>query len=130
MMTSQKPYLVRAFFDWIIDNECNPYLVVQADYPQTRVPQEYIDKSGQIVFNISPGIVKELQIGDKCITFTARFSGTKRDVYIPIQAVVAIYAKENGQGMVFESEEPEVVEDDGSSSGSGNADGSFIKVLK
>ncbi|MGD9153389.1 MAG: ClpXP protease specificity-enhancing factor [Gammaproteobacteria bacterium] len=124
MMTSQKPYLVRAFFDWIVDNKCNPYLVVQADYPKTRVPQEYVDKNGQIVFNISPGIVRDLQLGDKYITFAARFSGVKQNIYIPIQAVVAIYAKENSQGMVFEAEEPEVMEDDGSSSGSG------IKVIK
>jgi len=128
-MTSQKPYLVRAFFDWIVDNECNPYLVVQADYPKARVPQEYVDKSGQIVFNISPGIVQDLHFEDKYITFTARFSGVKRDIYIPVQAVVAIYAKENGQGMVFEAEEPEVVEDTDDSS-SGKGDESVIKVIK
>jgi len=128
-MSSQKPYMVRAFFSWIVDNQCNPYLVVQADYPQTRVPQEYVDESGQIVLNISPDIVNDLQLTDKFVTFTARFSGVKCNIYIPIQAVVAIYAKENGQGMIFEAEEPEVVEDESDSS-SGKSDGSFLKVLK
>jgi len=130
-MSSQKPYLIRAFFNWIMDNQCTPYIVVQADYPNTKVPQEYVDKNGQIVFNIITDVVKELQLENEYVAFSARFSGASRSIYIPIQAIVAIYAKENGQGMVFEGEEPETVGDSTDSSGDGKDDSdSFIKVIK
>lgn len=132
-MLLQKPYLIRAFYNWIVDSGCTPYLVVQADYPNACVPMEYADKSGQIVFNISSMIVQDLQLDNKHITFEARFSGAKKSIYIPVGAVIAIYAKENGQGMVFgDDEEPaETEEGSGSSSVSSDKDkGEFIKVVK
>jgi stringent starvation protein B len=129
-MSSQKPYLIRAFFNWIMDNQCTPYIVVQADYPNTKVPQEYVDKNGQIVFNITTDVVKELQLENKYVAFSARFSGASRSIYIPIQAIVAIYAKENGQGMVFEGEESEDIGGADSSEGGKDDSDSFIKVIK
>jgi stringent starvation protein B len=130
-MVLQKPYLIRAFYDWIVDSECTPYLVVQADYPNTRVPPEHVDASGQIVFNISSMVVKDLQLDNKYIAFEARFSGVKKSIYIPIRAVVAIYAKENGQGMVFGAEEePLESGGDDSDESSGEDKGGFIKVVK
>lgn len=128
-MVLQKPYLIRAFYDWIVDSECTPYLVVQADYPETRVPTEYVDASGQIVFNISAMIVQDLQLENEYIAFAARFSGAKHSIYIPIEAVIAIYAKENGQGMVFSADDapPHARADDDASS---DDIGGFIEVVK
>ncbi len=103
-MTSTKPYLVRAFNEWILDNQLTPYLLINAEHPKVFVPKEYV-QDGKIVFNITPGIVSTLSITNEVIEFDARFSGKQRHVYAPMSAVLAIYAKENGRGMVFEPEE-------------------------
>ena len=129
-MLLQKPYLIRAFYDWIVDSECTPYLVVQADYPNTRVPMEFADASGQIAFNISAMIVQDLQLDNKYIMFDARFSGAKRSIYIPIRAVIAIYAKENGQGMVFGADEEPLEEEGGVEGSSDEGKEGFIKIVK
>lgn len=109
MMTSTRPYLIRAFYDWIVDNGCTPHIVVNADIAEVDVPSEYVDK-GQIVLNIAVNAVQGLRLGDQEIEFQARFGGRVRHVYAPVHAILAIYAKENGRGMVFAEEE---VEDDG-----------------
>lgn len=106
MMTSTRPYLIRAFYDWIIDNDCNPYIVINANGEGVQVPMEYVD-GGQIVLNISMSAVNNLTLGDHAIEFQARFGGRIREVYAPIQSIVAIYAKENGRGMVFAEDEEE-----------------------
>jgi stringent starvation protein B len=103
-MTSTRPYLLRAFYDWIVDNGCTPHIVVNAILPDVEVPLEYVE-SGQIVLNVSLSAVQGLILGDQSIEFKARFSGVVRHVYIPIRAVLAVYAKENGRGMVFSEEE-------------------------
>lgn len=105
-MTSTRPYLIRAFYDWIIDNNCTPHIVVNATLPDVIVPQEYID-NGQIVLNISMSAVSGLLLGDYAIEFQARFGGKPRRVYAPVRSILAIYAKENGRGMVFAEEEGE-----------------------
>lgn len=102
-MTSSRPYLVRAFNDWILDNNCTPYIVVDAGIPGVQVPAQHV-ANGQIVLNISPGAVKALSIEDGALEFSARFGGVPMQVYIPLHAVLAIYARENGEGMVFGSE--------------------------
>ncbi len=102
-MTSSRPYLVRAFNDWILDNHCTPHIVVDASIQGVQVPSDHI-ANGQIVLNISPSAVKALIIGDSALEFSARFGGVPMQVYIPLQAVMAIYARENGEGMVFGSE--------------------------
>lgn len=103
-MTSTKPYLVRAFNEWILDNQLTPYLLIDAEFPNVHVPKEYV-QDGRIVFNITPGIVSMLSVTNEVVEFEARFSGRKRHIYAPMQAVLAIYAKENGRGMVFDAEE-------------------------
>lgn len=102
-MTSSRPYLVKAFNDWILDNHCTPHVVVDASLPGVQVPAQHV-ANGQIVLNISPSAVNGLLIGDVALEFSARFGGVPMQVYIPLQAVVAIYARENGEGMVFGSE--------------------------
>lgn len=99
-MTSSKPYLVRAIYEWILDNQMTPHLVVDAGFPDTRVPMEFV-ADGRIVLNIAPGAVRGLVIGNEWIEFGARFGGTAREVLVPTEAVVGIFTRENGQGMVF-----------------------------
>jgi len=99
MMTT-RPYLIRAFYEWIVDNDCTPHIVVNAHSEHVEVPQEYIE-GGQIVLNISMTAVQGLELANDSISFNARFAGVAKYVYIPIDAVMAIYARENGRGMVF-----------------------------
>lgn len=102
-MTSSRPYLLRALYEWILENECTPYIVVNAYASGVQVPQEFV-KDGQIILNISPAAVHALQMNNDAIDFNGRFSGIPTPVFVPISAVMGIYARENGQGMVFESE--------------------------
>jgi stringent starvation protein B len=97
---STKPYLMRAIYEWCVDSGYTPYLSVTVD-PVTRVPMEYV-KDGQIVLNIGPVAVERFKIGNDLIEFSARFNGAGREISIPVGAVSAIYARENGQGLSFE----------------------------
>lgn len=103
MMTSNKPYLIRAFYEWIADNGLTPYIQVRANTPGCIVPQEYV-RDGMVVFNIAMSVVNGLTLGNDMIEFKARFSGVSRHLYIPVAAIAAIYAKENGQGVPFPEE--------------------------
>lgn len=103
-MTPSRPYIMRALYEWIVDNDCTPYVLVDAAVTDVMVPQQFV-KDGQIVLNISPGAVMDLNIGNDAMAFNGRFGGVATDIYVPIPAVVGIYARENGQGMVFEPEE-------------------------
>lgn len=105
-MTSTRPYLIRAFYEWIVDNNCTPHIVVNADVDGIDVPREYIS-SGQIVFNIAMSAVQDLVLGNDIISFQARFKGIARKVLIPISSIVGIYTGENGRGMVFNDEDVE-----------------------
>jgi len=102
-MTPSRPYLMRALNEWILDNHCTPYVLVDAGIQGVQVPQDYVN-NGQIVLNISPSAVQNLLINQDGLSFSARFGGVPMDVYVPIVAILAIYARENGQGMVFGSE--------------------------
>lgn len=102
-MTPSRPYLMRALNEWILDNHCTPYVLVDAGIQGVQVPQDYVN-NGQIVLNISPSAVQSLLINQDGLSFSARFGGVPMDVYVPIVAILAIYARENGQGMVFGSE--------------------------
>ena len=110
-MTSNRPYLLRAFFDWIVDNECTPHLVVNADFPAVQIPTQFI-QDGQIVLNISPSAVTQFSMDNQQLSFSARFGGQPMQVYVPIGAVLAIYARENGEGTVFTADEFLEDEDD------------------
>jgi len=103
-MTSSRPYMIRALYEWIVDNSCTPYILVDAQGPGVEVPQQHVNKEGQIVLNINPTAVKDLYIGLDQINFNARFGGVPTDLIIPCGSVLGIYARENGQGMVFEPE--------------------------
>ena len=102
-MTSNKPYFIRAIYDWIVDNDLTPYLLVNAEYPDVEVPQEHVN-SGRIVLNVSPKACRGLHLENDRIVFTARFSGRTTQIFVSPAAVLAIYAKENGRGMEFGAE--------------------------
>jgi len=106
VMTSNKPYLVRAFYDWIVDNGLTPYILVEASYPGTQVPTEHI-REGRIVLNISPTATRGLLLENDRIVFTARFSGQSQQVFVAPNSVLEIYAKENGRGIAFAIEDEE-----------------------
>ena len=103
-MASLKPYLIRAVYEWCVDQDLTPYLLVNAEASEVRVPRQSV-QDGRIVLNLRPQAVHNLALGDERIEFNARFGGSPMVVRIPIQAVLAIYARENGQGMVFEGNE-------------------------
>ena len=100
-MTPSRPYIMRALYEWIVDNDCTPYMLVDAKIQDVMVPEQYV-KDGQIVLNISPGAVMDLDIANEAVAFNGRFGGVATDIYVPVNAVIGIYARENGQGMVFE----------------------------
>jgi stringent starvation protein B len=97
--TSTRPYLIRALHDWCTDNGFTPYIAVFVD-AAVRVPQEYV-KNGEIVLNVGFEATSGLKIGNEAIEFKARFGGSAREIVVPIDHVIAIYARENGQGMAF-----------------------------
>ncbi len=103
-MTSLKPYLIRAIYDWILDNNLTPHLLVDADNEQAVLPEDFIE-DGQIVLNIRPEAIDALSLGNEEIQFNARFKGQPMRVIVPVAAVLAIYARENGKGMVFDQED-------------------------
>lgn len=102
-MSSNRPYLLRAMFDWISDNGMTPYLLVDAGVDGVRVPPASV-KDGRVVLSIAARAVAHLAIGNERITFLARFSGVSESIEVPVLAVLAIYAQENGQGMMFPAE--------------------------
>lgn len=102
-MNSSRPYLIRALYEWIVDNDCTPHFLVDADYPQVKVPAGFAS-DGQIVLNASPSAVRHLHMDNQAVSFEGRFGGVPHSLYLPIGAILAIYARENGQGMVFEAE--------------------------
>ena len=99
-MTSSRPYLIRALYEWIVDNNFTPFMLVDTAQEVVEVPRAFVE-NGRIILNISPEATHSLVLGNDAITFNARFSGTAMDVFVPISSVLAIYARENGQGMMF-----------------------------
>lgn len=102
---SRRPYLIRAIYEWCVDNGHTPHLLVAADYPGVTVPLQYVQE-GRITLNLSPMAVQSLSVEDDPIWFSARFSGRPFDVIVPTGAVLAIFARENGEGLVFGEVEP------------------------
>lgn len=101
VMSSSKSYLVNALYQWIVDNNCTPYVLVDAYVRGVEVPQDYV-KDGQIVLNIAPSAIANLTVDKKGVSFNARFGGIPMDIFAPMKSVLGIYARENGQGMMFE----------------------------
>ncbi|NQD39049.1 ClpXP protease specificity-enhancing factor [Permianibacter sp. IMCC34836] len=102
-MSSNRPYLLRAVYEWILDNQCTPHLLVDARDERVKVPREHV-RDGQIVLNINPSAVGQFHWDNEHLEFSARFGGVARSMWIPLTAILAIYARENGEGMAFTSE--------------------------
>ncbi len=109
-MTPSRPYLVRALHEWILDNNCTPYVLVDANMPKVIVPSDFVN-DGRIVLSISPTAVQGLVIDDEGVSFSARFGGVPMSVYVPVMAILGIYTKEKGEGMFF-GEEPGIPDPD------------------
>ncbi len=105
-MTSSRPYLIRALYEWIVDNGFTPYMLVDTSLEVVEVPRAFVE-NGRIILNISPEATHSLVLGNEAVTFNARFSGTAMDVHVPVVSVLAIYARENGQGMMFGEQDDE-----------------------
>lgn len=105
---SQRPYLVRALYEWVLDCGYTPYLLVAAGEEGVEVPREYVGGDGRIVLNLNPSAVQGLELGNELISFSARFGGVAQQVFVPTSAVLAIYAKETGAGMLFGEPEASV----------------------
>ena len=99
-MLSSRPYLARALYQWLLDNDQTPYIVVDAEHAGVAVPSQFV-QNGQIVLNVAPTAVRDLMMENEAITFSARFGGQPMQVVVPSQALIALYARENGVGMVF-----------------------------
>ena len=110
-MTSSRPYLIRAMYQWIIDNDMTPHLLANATVEGCLVPAGYV-QDDKIVLNVAPMAIGELVLGDNDICFSARFNGVSESIYVPIRAVEAIYARENGQGMMFSDDDESLPEPD------------------
>lgn len=135
-MTSSRPYLIRAIYEWVVDNAQTPYLLVDAEDESVQIPREYV-QDGRIVLNVSPSAVAGLDLGNDYVSFNARFGGTPREVLVPVHRVLAVYSRENGQGMMFADEdEPEPSPPGGGEDGpvadkpSGGARRPSLKVVK
>ena len=109
-LSSNRPYLIRALYEWLIDNGLTPHLLVEADREGVVVPRDFIEE-GRIVLNVSPTAVRGLELSNDQITFNARFGGQPMDVFVPPSAVLGIYARENGRGMLFPDDELQEAED-------------------
>lgn len=103
-LTPTRPYLARAIYEWICDNQLTPYLLVDATQSYVKVPTQHI-KDGQIVLNIVPHAVHQFQMDNDAIFFSARFGGVPQEIYVPMSAVLGIYSRENGQGLFFDPKE-------------------------
>jgi stringent starvation protein B len=130
-MTSSRPYLARAIYEWILDNRCTPYVLVDATLPGVQVPTNFV-KDGRIVLNIAPTATSGLLISDQELTCSARFGGVSMQLLVPMQALLGVYAKENGRGMMFEVEpdpEPAPTEPKASEA-AGKSSRPLLKVVK
>ena len=101
--SSNKPYLIHAIYEWVLDNDATPHVVIFADNPETVVPQQFVE-NGKIILNISPSAAQELVIDEDGMSFSARFGGKPHKIYSPLNAIMAVYASENGDGMSFDIE--------------------------
>lgn len=103
-MISNRPYLLRAFYQWIVDSGCTPILVIDAEHPRCKIPQEFAE-DGEIIFNIAPAAVRDLKITNEFLEFKASFSGIVHFISAPINAILSIHAEENGEGIFFDADD-------------------------
>lgn len=130
MVSSSRPYLLRAMYDWLIDNDLTPFIMIDTEEPGVDVPEDCIDDS-HIVLNVASRAIRDLDIGLNQVTFKARFGGKPYTIVLPIQSIMAIYASENGRGMVFDDDDHYIDDGDGGQSGDrGKGARSHLKVVK
>ncbi len=115
-MLSNKPYLIRAFYEWIVDSDCTPLIVMDATFPRVNVPRDHIE-NGQITLNVAPQAIRDFKVSNDLVEFKASFTGIVHLISAPIKSVLAVYAQENGEGMFFEMEEYDAADDAASSEG-------------
>lgn len=125
-MTSNRPYLLRGLYEWILDNNMTPYIVLDNSISGFDIPGQLVE-NGKVILNIHPAAVKDLDIGNDIIFFKARFSGQSLTIQSPIHAIEAIYAKENGMGMIFPDESPVNPENSSQAKGSKKPELSIVK---
>lgn len=133
-MSPSRPYLLRALNEWIVDNGATPQILIDSTNSDVEIPDS-VRTRDKVVLNISPSAVRDLQIDNEFVSFVARFSGVSHGVLVPIAAVEAIYARENGQGMMFPEPEPGADDDSGEASSEDAASGPKkgkpdLKVIK
>jgi stringent starvation protein B len=131
-MNSSKPYLVRALYEWILDNDTTPYILVDTNSDEVLVPPG-ITNDGKVVLNLAPAAIENLEMTNEHVSFSARFNGVAENIYCPITSLLAIYARENGVGMMFPAEESDDNADesgDAESSDRAKPKGPTLKVIK
>ena len=121
--------MIRALYEWILDNRSTPYLLVDASVDNVVVPTEYVE-NGKIVLNISPGAIQGLKLGNDEILFSARFAGQARNITFPVSAVLAIYARENGRGMMFDEQDDSTPPNGDDTPPGGTSKKPTLKVIK
>ena len=134
LMTSNRPYLLRAMHEWIVDNGMTPYLLVDAQHDCLQVTPSAV-KDGRVVLNVASRAVAHLQLGNREVSFMARFGGVSHSVVVPVSAVLAVYAQETGQGMGLPPDEGEVAPPQDATDGSGPAPeppkrGGHLRIIK
>ena len=127
-MTPNRPYLLRALYEWIRENRMTPHILVDAAVEGVDVPEQAVQK-GKVILNIDHAAVHDLDMANEWLSFNARFSGRRYEVKVPLEAVLAIYAKENGQGMMFAQEEGKIPPT-GAGPGDGDSPKPRLKLVK
>lgn len=103
-MSPNRPYIIRALYEWITDNRLTPHVLIDSNVEGVEVPERAIQQ-GKVILNIDPGAVENLDLGNDWLNFNTRFAGVRESVRLPVEAVIAVYARENGQGMMFAQDE-------------------------
>jgi stringent starvation protein B len=127
-MTPNKPYLLRALYEWILDNGLTPHIIVDAKADGVTVPPQSI-RDGKLVLNIAPRATRNLELGNEAVSFHARFAGASQEIWLPIQSIMAVYARESGQGMMF-AQEKEAQGASQSDAEKSKPSGPHLKVIK
>ncbi len=117
-MTPSKPYLIRGLYQWLLDNQATPYILADTSSIDVTVPPG-IDTDGKVVLNLSPSAIQNLEMTNDYISFSARFNGVGQEIYCPMASILAIYARENGEGMMFNQESENATDTDDSAEGTG-----------
>ncbi|MCZ6579719.1 MAG: ClpXP protease specificity-enhancing factor [Gammaproteobacteria bacterium] len=119
-MTPSKPYLIRGLYEWLLDNQVTPYILVDSSCDRAIVPRG-VATDGKLVLNLAPSAIQNLEMTNVYLSFSARFNGVSQDVYCPMESVLAIYARENGEGMMFSAESEDLQATNSSSGDTGKA---------